>query len=141
MINPQLVLKNQFGEESINVVLSDAESEYGLEGSYQVLPIDMNVSATVGSDDAADPSFIAPIMGNILGASLTKVGNYLAGLIGAYSLTGVKASRYPTAGVLGIISDEVTDVDGAVVGHERLLRTETREWAMGRKEAQLARGQ
>lgn len=114
--NPKLVLKNQFGEESINVVLADA-TEYAGTGSQQTLPIDMNVAATAGSNDASNPKFIAPVMGNIIGDTLTKVGNYLAGLIGAFSIVGTNSSRYPKAGVLGIVSDAVTDVDAPVVAH------------------------
>lgn len=114
--NPKLVLKNQFGEESINTVLPDA-TPYAGTGSQQTLPIDLNVAAVAGSNTAGSPKFIAPIMGNIIGATLTKVANYLAGVIGAYSITGTKSSRYPTGGVIGMIMDTVTDVDGAVVGH------------------------
>lgn len=83
--------------------------------SFQAVDPDLNVGAAVGSNTPASPKFLAAIMGNILGASLTKVANYLAGVIGMYSLTGVKASRYPSGGVLGGIADGVTDADGAVV--------------------------
>lgn len=114
--NPKLVLKNQFGEESINVVLADA-TPYDGSGSQQTLPIDMNVAAGAGSADDADPKFIAPIMGNIIGDTLTKDANYLAAIIGAYSLVGTKATKYPSAALLGIIMDGVDEVDGAVVAH------------------------
>jgi hypothetical protein len=55
------------------------------------------------------------MMGNIHGDSLLKTGDYLAGVIGADSITGVKATKYPKGGVIGQISDGVTDSDGAVV--------------------------
>jgi hypothetical protein len=114
MSKPQLILQNQFGETSFNVVESEA-TEYSGAGSAQVIGPDLYVSADVGSDDASDPSFIATIMGNIIGADLENQGNYLAGVIGAYSLTGTKSSSYPAGAVLGIIMDGVTDADGAVV--------------------------
>lgn len=118
MSKPALILENQFGEVSVNVNLSNDGQVYDEQDhSYQVVGPDMNVAAAAGSNDVANPKFLAAIMGNIIGASLTRVGNYLAGVIGAYSLTGVKASRWPSGGVVGIISDGVTDVDGAVVGH------------------------
>ncbi|MEN3369949.1 MAG: hypothetical protein V7609_2092 [Verrucomicrobiota bacterium] len=56
-------------------------------------------------------------MGNVIGDSLTKEGAYLAGMIGAFSILGVKATHWPAAGLLGIVMDGVTEVDGAVVAH------------------------
>lgn len=111
---PALVLENQFGEVSINSVLADA-TPYGESNSVQALPMDLNVTSTAGSDDLGDPSFIAPIMGNILGSDMENQGNYLAGLIGALSITGTNDSAYPVGAVLGIIMDQVTVADGAFV--------------------------
>lgn len=88
---------------------------YAGTGSYQRVGPDLNLVAAAGSNTPSAPKFVASIMGNIIGSSLTQVANYLAGTIGAYSVTGIKATRYPAAGVLGIIMDGVTDVDGAVV--------------------------
>jgi hypothetical protein len=85
--------------------------------SYQILPADLNVAVGGGSDIAGDPSYIAAIMGNILGDELTKDQNYLAGVIGAYSITGVKATTYPAGAVLAQITDGVTEADGAVVAY------------------------
>jgi|GEM_PF-3115827 len=82
--------------------------------SFQALAVDLELDAAAGSDDGADPKFLAPIMGNLLGADIAGEGNYLGGLIGAISATGV-ASDYPTGGVLGVIMDGVTGIDGAVV--------------------------
>lgn len=56
-------------------------------------------------------------MGNIIGDSLTRISNYLAGVIGHYSITGPKATTYPTGAVLAGISDGVTECDGAVVAY------------------------
>lgn len=95
--------------------LTQVPSEYSGEGSHQVVAPDLNVSPDVGSDESTDPSFIAAIMGNLIGADLENASNYLAGVIGAYSVTGVKATTYPAGAVQAIIMDGVTDVDGAVV--------------------------
>lgn len=84
-------------------------------GSYQPVAIDLEVGATAGSNDGGDPKFLAPIMGNLLGDTLTHAANYLAGLIGADSVTGAKATTYPKGGVLGIIMAGVSESDGAVV--------------------------
>lgn len=113
---PALVLENQFGEISINQVLSSSGATYTGEGhSFQVLPIDLNIGSDAGSDDDTNPKFLSPVMGNLIGENMAGEGNYLGGLIGALSLTGTQASEYPVGGVLGIIMDTVIHADGAVV--------------------------
>lgn len=99
------------GDGSIGISTPDYEGA----GSYQPIWADLNVAAAGGSDDGTDPSFLAPIMGNVLGDVLTGEGNYLAGLIGAYSITGAKGTVYPAAGVMGIVMDGVTELDAAVL--------------------------
>jgi hypothetical protein len=92
-----------------------AETRSGA-GSYQSVAADLTLSSAAGTSTAGSSDFLAAAMGNVIGANMTKTNNYVAGVIGAYSVTGTQASTYPTAGVLGIVSDGVTDVDGAVVG-------------------------
>lgn len=75
----------------------------------------MNLGATAGTSDAGDSSFLAAIMGNILGAVLTKTHNFIGGLIGALSVTGTKTTMLQQGAVLGIVMDGVTEADGAVV--------------------------
>lgn len=98
-------------------VLIEAESAYSGTDSFQPVAADLEVSAAGGSSDGGDPSFIAPIMGNLLGADLTADANYLGGVIGAYSVTGTKATTYPAGAVLAQITDGVTEADGAVVAY------------------------
>lgn len=88
-------------------------------GSYQVLEIDLNLDAGVGSSDGADPDFIAAGMFNVLGADLTaaKDSNYIGAVIAHYNVTGTKATNYPSGSVLAGIGDGVTEVDGAVVAY------------------------
>jgi hypothetical protein len=88
--------------------------EYAGTDSFQNIAADLELDAAAGSDDGTDTSFIAPIMGNVLGDSVQGEGNYMAGVIGAISVTGAD-SDYPTGGILGIVMDGVTNVDGAVV--------------------------
>ncbi len=87
---------------------------YEGEGSFQPIAIDLELGEDAGAD-APDTSFLAPIMGNLLGADLTKDANYLAGVIGALSITGSKSSDYPVGALMGILMDGVTDADGIVV--------------------------
>jgi hypothetical protein len=96
---------------------SSGENAYDGDKSFQPIAPDLSVSDDVGSDDGSNPKFIAAVMGNILGASLTKAANYLAGVIGAFSVTGTKTSTYPTGAVLAQVSDGVTQADGAVVAY------------------------
>lgn len=95
---------------------TEITEEYsGTGSSHQVIAIDLEVAATAGSDDGTDPAFLAPIMGNVLGDAVTGEGNYMGGLIGAYSVTDANGSDYPTAGVMGVVMDGVTDVDACVL--------------------------
>lgn len=84
------------------------------DNSFQPIAPDLNLAVAAGSNTSADPKFLAAGMGNLIGNALTRLANYLAGWIGAYSITGVKATTYPTGALMGIVMDEVTDVDGAV---------------------------
>jgi hypothetical protein len=104
--NHEVVVENLQGTEV---------PSYEGQSSYQVLATDLEVGAAVGTSEAGDTSHIGPIMGNLIGADLTKTRNYLFGVAGKVSVTGTKSSTYPVGGVLGIVADEVTDVDGAVV--------------------------
>lgn len=111
---PTLILKNQFGEQSQNFSISDERAYDLINHSFQILPIDLNLAAAAGST-ASNPKFLSPVMGNLIGASLTKQGNYLGGLIGAYSVSGSKATHYGAGGVMGIIMDGVSAADGAFI--------------------------
>lgn len=90
---------------------------YNGSGSRQGLAYDLEVGAQVGSDEGTDPKYIAPAMFNLLGADLENGANYLGGVIGAYSITGTKATSYPAGAVLGQITDGVTEADGAFVAY------------------------
>lgn len=100
-----------------NDITIEAVETYTDTGSHQTLAADLNLSEDVGSADGSDPKYIASIMGNLHGASLEKDANYLGGVIGAYSVTGAKATSYPAGAVLGQITDGVTQADGAFVAY------------------------
>lgn len=87
---------------------------YGGAGSYQPVAADLNLLAGAGKN-VPDTAFLAAMMGNVLGDALTKTGNYLAGAIGAYSITGSLAARFGAAGIIGLISDGVTEANAAVL--------------------------
>lgn len=95
-----------------SVILSKV---YGDADSYQPVAVDLELEAGAGTSDAGDTAFIAPIMGNALGADLTKTHNYIGGVIGADSITGAKAGELQKGAVIGIAMDGVTDADAPVV--------------------------
>src|SRR5690242_10176790 len=49
----------------------DEEPYTGQGHSYQVLQPDLNLDAAAGSNDPAQPKFLAALMGNIIGNALT----------------------------------------------------------------------
>lgn len=85
--------------------------------SFQPLAIDFKPAPAAGTSDAGDSAFLAAIMGNLVpDAALTKTDNYLAGVIGAYTVPGTVATTYQAAGVLGLVGDGAGKPTGAVVG-------------------------
>jgi hypothetical protein len=96
--------------------LSYHGSTYSSASSFQPIGIDFTLAAGAGKNVADGTAYLSPIMGNVLNsAALTKTGNYLGGVIGAYSITGVRATTYPAGAVLGQITDGVTEADGSFV--------------------------
>ena len=87
------------------------------EGSYQIVAADLEMNAGAGTSEAGDTDFKAPAMFHVTGADLTKLHNYIAGVIGANSITGTKSTVLPLAAVLGLIFDGVTAIDGIIVAH------------------------
>lgn len=94
-------------------ITSDGE-DYAGTSSYQPVGPDLNLAAAAGNV-ANNPKFLAAVMGNVLGDTLTKEGAYIAGVIGALSVLGAKASLWQVAGLIGIIMDGVSAADAAVV--------------------------
>lgn len=109
------------GTDDLDLAISlpniEIAEDYADAGSHQTIAADLTLDAAAGTSDAGDTDFLGAIMGNVLGAALTKTKNYIGGLIGMYSITGSNASVLPKAGVLGIIADGTTTADGIVVGH------------------------
>lgn len=98
-----------------SVLIEGSGDTYAQAASYQDVGVDLTLGAHAGK--TGDTAFLAPIMGNLLGNALTKLGNYLGGLIGHYNVTGTKATTFPAGAVLAGIGDGVTQADGAVVAY------------------------
>lgn len=84
-------------------------------GSFQGIAGDTTLAAGAGRDKGAGGSFQAAIMGNVHGSNLTKTGNFVAGVIGAYDIQGTNASELPKGAVIASIFDSSTTADGIVV--------------------------
>ena len=91
------------------------DTTYADAPSFQGLAGDTTLDATAGRDKGDGGAFLAAIMGNIHGSTLTKTGNFVAGVIGAYDIQSTNASELPKAAVLGSIFDSSTTADGIVV--------------------------
>lgn len=105
-------LISRLGSESLEFSVTRAGA-----GSFQVIAADLELDAAAGTSEAGDTDFLAPVMGNAIGDTLTKTHNYIAGIIGALSVVGVRASVLPVAGGLFILMDGVTEADGIVTAH------------------------
>ena len=77
----------------------------------------LNVASTFGSNSSAEPASAQAIRGRVTGANLTKTRNYVTGVTGQYLITGTNASEFIKAGVLGVVGDQTTTADGAVVAY------------------------
>lgn len=88
--------------------------EYNDDHSFQVIEADLNIGAAAGNVKT-NPKFISPVMGNLIGDTPTKEGAYLAGVIGALSVLNAIASLYGSAGLIGMLTDGVTDADAIVL--------------------------
>lgn len=108
------------GTTPITVTTADAfyvSQSYGANHSFQSIAADLTLGTNAGSSDGSNPKYDAAAMFNLFGDSVVSTADYLAGVIGAYSVTGTKYTTYPSGAVLGQITDGVTDVDGAFVAY------------------------
>ena len=75
------------------------------------------VDSSFGSNDPSNPASAQAVRGRITGANLTGNSNYLTGVTGQYLITGTNASDFLKAGVLGVVGDQTTTADAAVVAY------------------------
>lgn len=76
----------------------------------------VNPTATFGSNTATAPSSAQGVAGQVFGtANQTKTATYYIGVMGRYLLTGTNASTFAKAGVMGVVGDQTTTADAAVM--------------------------
>jgi hypothetical protein len=119
---PDRVLVDPSGQEraaeepvAAEAQLIEIADDYAGARSHQPVAADLNLGSGAGKD-AGDSAFLSAGMFNVLGDALTKTANYLAGVIGAYSITDTQETGLQAGGVVGVVMDGVTEADGAVVG-------------------------
>ena len=76
----------------------------------------INPTATFGSNTATAPSSAQGMAGQVFGsANLASTATYYIGTMGRYLLTGTNASTFAKAGVMGVVGDQTTTADAAVM--------------------------
>jgi hypothetical protein len=77
----------------------------------------LTVDSTFGSNDPNDPASAQAVRGRVTGSNLTGTNNYLTGVTGQYLVTGTNASKFLKTGVLGVVGDQTTTADAAVIAY------------------------
>ena len=75
------------------------------------------INSAFGSNDANNPASAQAVRGRVTGSNLTKTRNYVAGVTGQYLITGTNASEFINTGLLGVVGDQTTTANAAVVAY------------------------
>ena len=75
------------------------------------------INSAFGSNDANDPASAQSVRGRVTGSNLTKTRNYVTGVTGQYLVTGTNASEFINTGLLGVVGDQTTTANAAVVAY------------------------
>jgi len=75
------------------------------------------INSAFGSNDVNDPASAQAIRGRVTGSNLTKTRNYIAGVTGQYLVTGTNASEFINTGLLGVVGNQTTTANAAVVAY------------------------
>jgi len=86
-------------------------------GSVVAVKSLLNIQSNFGSNDYQDPASAQGIRGRVTGANLTKTNNYVVGVTGTYNVTGTNASEFPKVGLLGVVGDQTTSADAAIMAY------------------------
>ena len=75
------------------------------------------INSAFGSNDANNPASAQAVRGRVTGSNLTKTRNYVTGVTGQYLVTGTNASEFINTGLLGVVGDQTTTANAAVVAY------------------------
>ena len=101
---------------TVKQIITDTASATG-GGATVGLASTLSISAAFGSSDYQDPASSQGVRGRVTGSNLTSTRNYITGVTGSYNITGTSPSLFPKAGVLGVIGDQSTTADAAVMAY------------------------
>jgi hypothetical protein len=75
----------------------------------------LTLSGSFGSSNPIAPSSGQGVQGRVSGSNLTSNSTYYSGSLGQYRITGTNASTFPKVGMLGVVGDQTTTADAAVM--------------------------
>ena len=77
----------------------------------------LTINSAFGSNSSTDPASAQAVRGRVTGSNLTKTRNYVVGVTGQYLVTGTNASEFINTGLLGVVGDQTTTANAAVVAY------------------------
>lgn len=77
----------------------------------------LTIDSAFGSNNVNDPASAQAVRGRVTGSNLTKTRNYVAGVTGQYLVTGTNASEFINTGLLGVVGDQTTTANAAIVAY------------------------
>ena len=97
------------------IVISATAPSSVSSGSVVGIKSAITIASAFGSNDYQDPASAQGIRGRAVGSNLSKTNNYITGVTGQYLVTGTNASNFPKVGILGVVGDQTTTADAAIM--------------------------
>lgn len=98
-----------------SIVISATAPSSVSSGSVVGIKSAITIASAFGSNDYQDPASAQGIRGRATGSNLSKTNNYITGVTGQYLVTGTNASNFPKVGILGVVGDQTTTADAAIM--------------------------
>jgi hypothetical protein len=96
------------------VISTNAPSSIS-SGSVVGIKSAITIASAFGSSDYQNPASAQGVRGRAIGSNLSKTNNYITGVTGQYLVTGTNASNFPKVGILGVVGDQTTTADAAIM--------------------------
>lgn len=77
----------------------------------------LTINSAFGSNNVNDQASAQAVRGHVAGSNLSKTRNYVVGVTGQYLVTGTNASEFINTGLLGVVGDQTTTANAAVVAY------------------------
>ena len=99
------------------IIISTTAPSSVSSGSVVGIKSAITVASAFGSNNYQDPASAQGIRGRVVGSNLSKTNNYITGVTGQYLVTGTNASNFPKVGILGVVGDQTTTADAAIMAY------------------------